>query len=60
MLEGIRARLSDEQFEAIRAQHPLGFGQPEDVAQAVAFLLGDGSRWITGTTLVVDGGYSAS
>jgi NAD(P)-dependent dehydrogenase (short-subunit alcohol dehydrogenase family) len=40
--------------------HPLGFGRPRDVAHAVAFLLADTGRWITGTTLVVDGGYSAS
>lgn len=43
---------------AIAARHPLGIGQPEDVADAVAFLLG--SRWITGITLPVDGGYSAA
>lgn len=59
MLDEIRSQLTDEQFEAIRAQHPLGLGRPEDVAQAVGFLLSDAARWITGTTLVVDGGYSA-
>ena len=36
---------------------PLGrLGQPDDIAQVVAFLLGDGSRWITGETLMVNGG----
>ena len=39
--------------------HPLGYGKPEDVANACAFLLSDASRWITGTNLIVDGGYSA-
>ena len=43
----------------VEALHPLGLGQPEDVANAVAFLLGDMARWITGTVLVVDGGYTA-
>lgn len=50
---------TEEQRKAVEAQHPLGFGEPEDVANAVAFLLADTGRWITGTTLVVDGGYLA-
>lgn len=38
---------------------PLGeFGVPEDVADAVTFLMSDRARWITGQTLNVDGGYS--
>jgi NAD(P)-dependent dehydrogenase (short-subunit alcohol dehydrogenase family) len=36
--------------------HPLGFGKPEDVANAAIFMLSGASRWITGTTLVMDGG----
>ena len=53
-------RLWDEgQRKAMEDQHPLGFGQPEDIANAVAFLLADTGRWITGTALVVDGGYLA-
>lgn len=37
--------------------HLLGFGEPADVANAGLFLLGEAGRWVTGTTLVVDGGY---
>jgi NAD(P)-dependent dehydrogenase (short-subunit alcohol dehydrogenase family) len=37
--------------------HLLGFGNPDDVANAVIFLLSGASRWITGSTLLVDGGY---
>jgi 3-oxoacyl-[acyl-carrier protein] reductase len=38
-------------------QIPLAsFGQPEDVANAVAFLASDASRYITGQTIHVDGG----
>jgi len=59
MLSAFRKTLTEEQFAQIVARHPLGLGRPEDVAQAAAFLLGDTARWITGTTLVVDGGYIA-
>ena len=45
--------------ERITQLHPLGLGQPEDVANACVFLLSDASRWITGTQLMVDGGYTA-
>lgn len=46
-----------ESLQAYEGQHLLGFGAPEDVANAVVFLLGQGGRWVTGTTLTVDGGY---
>ena len=36
--------------------YPLGFGEPVDVANASIFFLSKASRWITGTTLVMDGG----
>jgi NAD(P)-dependent dehydrogenase (short-subunit alcohol dehydrogenase family) len=51
--------LPPEQVQAIENDHLLGFGQPEDVAATAAFLLSNDARWITGTTLVVDGGLTA-
>ena len=51
--------LTSEQLKDIEDCHPLGLGRPEDVANAIAFLLAGTGRWITGTTLVVDGGYTA-
>lgn len=59
MLAKIEQQMTTEQFAAVEAAHPLGLGAPQDVANAVAFLLADTGRWITGTTLVVDGGYTA-
>ena len=39
------------------AQYPVGrLGVPEDVGEAAAYLLGDGAGWVTGQTLVLDGG----
>ena len=43
--------------EAIAASVPLKrLGVPEDIAQAATFLCSDAASWITGSTLVVDGG----
>jgi NAD(P)-dependent dehydrogenase (short-subunit alcohol dehydrogenase family) len=53
------SRQSEEQRARIEGLHPLGLGEPEDVANACIFLLSDGARWITGSNLVVDGGYTA-
>ncbi|AQV94943.1 3-oxoacyl-ACP reductase FabG [Cupriavidus necator] len=49
--------LSEEQHAALKTQIPLGrLGQPEDIANAVAFLAGPQAAYITGTTLHVNGG----
>ena len=53
--EALVGSLDDE-----RRNYPLGFGKPEDVANAVVFLLSEASRWITGTTIVMDGGLTIS
>jgi 3-oxoacyl-[acyl-carrier protein] reductase len=49
--------ISREQFQALVDQIPLGrLGLPDDIAGAVAFLLGPDAGYITGQTLAVDGG----
>lgn len=58
MHDSLLTTLNGDSIEAYRNKHLLGFGLPEDVANAVAFLVGHGGRWITGTALVVDGGYT--
>jgi NAD(P)-dependent dehydrogenase (short-subunit alcohol dehydrogenase family) len=50
---------AEEAVQHILARQPLGLGEPEDVAYAVAFLLSDAAKFITGTNMVVDGGYLA-
>ena len=42
----------------IDKRYVLGQGFPEDVANAVTFMLSDNARWITGQEIVVDGGWS--
>lgn len=51
--------LSKEDIVKISECHPLGMGSAEDVANGCIYLLSDASKWITGTNLIIDGGYSA-
>ena len=45
--------------DQIESMHPLGWGEAEDIANAIAFLLSDASKWTTGTVFSVDGGFTA-
>jgi 2-hydroxycyclohexanecarboxyl-CoA dehydrogenase len=52
-----------ERFQALLRHYPIGrglqrIGQPQDIADAVAFLVSDRAEWITGQVLSVNGGYS--
>ena len=50
----------EEGLKEVAALHPLGhMGDPEDVAYGVLYLAGAESRFVTGTELVIDGGYTA-
>jgi NAD(P)-dependent dehydrogenase (short-subunit alcohol dehydrogenase family) len=58
MAQKMTTAISTEQMTEHEKLYPLGFGFPEDVANAAVFLLSSASRWITGQTLVLDGGFS--
>ncbi|MDR1484681.1 MAG: SDR family oxidoreductase [Planctomycetaceae bacterium] len=51
--------MGDERKDLVELRHPMGFGEPDDVANAAGFLLSDASKYINGITLFTDGGYSA-
>jgi 3-oxoacyl-[acyl-carrier protein] reductase len=59
MTESIKTAIGEAGFDEVTKAHPLGLGEPDDVAAAVLFLLSSSSKWITGTSLAVDGGYTA-
>lgn len=58
MVEELEQILPEEQLQKLYAEYPLGLGEPDDVAYAISFLLSPAARWITGTALVLDGGYT--
>ena len=54
------ARADPERYKIMLSRIPLGcYGQPEDVAYGVLYLASDESRWVTGSELVIDGGWTA-
>lgn len=52
---------SDELPEVARRRVPLGrYAEPQEIAYAVSYLLSDASRYVTGTSLLIDGGFSTT
>lgn len=50
---------SDEDLQMDLQKYPLGrYGKPEEIAWAIIYLLSDASAWITGHSLIIDGGIS--
>jgi NAD(P)-dependent dehydrogenase (short-subunit alcohol dehydrogenase family) len=51
---------ADTGRQALGALHPLGHvGEPDDIAMGVVYLASDEAKFVTGTELVIDGGYTA-
>lgn len=49
--------ITEEDLKKNLLTYPMGrFGKPEDIAHAIIYLLSDASSWVTGHTLVIDGG----
>jgi NAD(P)-dependent dehydrogenase (short-subunit alcohol dehydrogenase family) len=52
----INAAIDKEKMNELVNSYPLGIGEPIDVANALAFFMSDSSKWITGSSLKMDGG----
>jgi NAD(P)-dependent dehydrogenase (short-subunit alcohol dehydrogenase family) len=60
MARNLLEEVPEDARQSIMKRHLLGMGTPADVSHCCVFLLSDLSRWITGSSLVMDGGYSAA
>lgn len=58
MSEAFLSSFNDAQLSSLEASHPLGLGEAQQVAGCIKFLMSADAAWVTGQTLVVDGGYS--
>lgn len=59
MLENVADSFDENYDSRLNDLHPLGLGEAEDIAYAITYLLSDMSKWVTGSILSVDGGYTA-
>jgi NAD(P)-dependent dehydrogenase (short-subunit alcohol dehydrogenase family) len=59
LLEVSNGTFGEEELEALRQKYPLKrFGKPEDIAHCAVYLLSDASSWMTGSQILIDGGFT--
>lgn len=59
MLSNVSGSFDNEYNNRLEQLHPMGLGEAEDIAYGITYLLSDMSKWVTGTILSVDGGFTA-
>jgi NAD(P)-dependent dehydrogenase (short-subunit alcohol dehydrogenase family) len=51
--------ITEEQLKEDKKRYPLKrYGKPEEVAYAAIYLLSDAALWVTGSNMLIDGGYT--
>ena len=59
ILNKVKSKTSKNSFHEIENKHLLGLGSYDDVIPSIVHLLSDKGAWITGSNMIVDGGYSS-
>ncbi|MBQ3626468.1 MAG: SDR family oxidoreductase [Synergistaceae bacterium] len=59
MADKVNLLFDDKYSDKIEAMHLLGWGEALDIANGIAFLLSDASKWTTGAVFNIDGGFTA-
>ena len=53
------SEISTEQLEADKLRYPMKrYGKPEEIGYAAIYLLSDATKWMTGSSILIDGGYT--
>lgn len=59
LLKVSNGTFGEEELETLRQKYPLKrFGRPEDIAYCTVYLLSDASNWMTGSNILIDGGFT--
>lgn len=59
MMTDISGSFDNEYYSRLNALHPMGLGEANDIANGILYLLSDMSKWVTGSILSIDGGFTA-
>ena len=59
MADSVNSMFDASYADKIEKLHPLGWGEAEDIAYSILFLMSDASKWTTGAVFNIDGGYTA-
>lgn len=59
MMTEVSNGMADDYMSTLNKLHPMGLGEAKDIANGILFLLSDMSKWMTGTVLNIDGGFTA-
>jgi len=59
MLDKLISSIGEEAVKKMLLDYPLGLGYPQDISDLAVFLLSKQSKWVTGSIITIDGGYSA-